>query len=108
MRMQQPRNLHRHFVAAARRARNQRCLRHVVGHGDAHAAQRLDPLRDGVHEFALLIEVLVEEKMELVERRPADLPVVFLVQVPQRHGVGQELVEIAGAGGADRGVERDG
>src|SRR5258705_5196854 len=73
-----------------------------------HAAQRLDPLGDGVHQLTLFIEVFVEEQVELVERRSADLPVVPLVEVPHGHGVGEELVEILDTGGAGRGVEGDG
>src|SRR5262249_9661077 len=70
-------------LTGARRPRDQRHLGHVVGHGDAHAAKRLDPLRKGVDQSALFIEVLVEEQVELIEGRSADLPVVLLVQIPQ-------------------------
>jgi hypothetical protein len=78
--MEQPRELHGNLLAAAGRARDQgRRLRHVVRHRETHAAQRLDPLGDGVHQLALFSEVLVEEEVELVERRPTDLPVVLLV-----------------------------
>ena len=38
--------------------------------------------------------MFVEQQVQLIERRPRDLPVVFLVQVAQRHGVRKELVEI--------------
>ena len=41
--------------------------------------------------------MLVEQEVKLVERRPADLPVVFFVQVAQGDGVGQHLVEIVDA-----------
>jgi hypothetical protein len=79
MGMGQSGDLRRDLLAASRRPRDERHLGHVVGHGDAHAAQRLDPLRDGVDQAALFIEVLVEEQVELVEGRPADLPVVLLL-----------------------------
>jgi hypothetical protein len=49
--------------------------------------QMLNPLGDGVDQFHLLIEVLVEKQMQLVERRPGDLPVRFLVQIAERHRV---------------------
>ncbi len=48
------------------------------------AAYRDYPLRS--------IEVLVEEQMQLVERRPGNLPVRFLVQIAERHCVGKKLV----------------
>jgi len=67
------------LLAAAGRTRDQGRLRHVVRHRETHTAQRLDPLGDGVHQLALFSEVLVEEEVELVERRPTDLPVVLLV-----------------------------
>ena len=44
--------------------------------------------------------------MELVKARSADLPVVLLI--PQGHRVGEELVAILDAGGADSRGERDG
>ena len=68
-----------------------------MGHGDADAPQRLDPLRDRVHPLALLVVVLVEEQVERIERRHADLPVVLLMAVPQGHRVGQHLIEILDA-----------
>src|SRR2546425_2825694 len=106
--MEQAGDLRGNLLPASRRPRDQRHLGHVVGHGNAHAAKRLDPLRDGVDHPALFIEVLVEEQVELVEGWPADLPVVLLVQIPQGHGVDQQLVEILGADAANRRVERDG
>ena len=38
--------------------------------------------------------MFVEQQVQLIERRPRHLPVVFLVQVAQCHGVRKELVEI--------------
>ena len=99
--------MHGHFFAAARRAGNQSRFRDVCRHGDADAAEKLDSFRDRVHEFVLLAVMLVEEQMELVERHSRDLPVVFLVHVAQRHGVGEELIQVVGAGGADPFVEGD-
>src|SRR5688572_16659836 len=45
--------------------------------------------------------MFVEQQVQLIERRPRHLPVVFLVQVAQRHGVRKELVEIFDALFAD-------
>ena len=44
----------------------------------------------------LLAVMLVEQKMKLVESGSGDLPVRFLVQIAQGHGVGQKLVEVLG------------
>src|SRR5579872_5364533 len=38
--------------------------------------------------------MLVEQQVELIEGRSGDLPVMFLVQIPDRHGIGEQLVEI--------------
>src|SRR5262245_63540154 len=38
--------------------------------------------------------MLVEEQMELIEGRARDLPVMLLVEIAQREGVGQHLVQI--------------
>src|SRR5207245_3873593 len=46
--MEQSGDLRGSLLPASRRPRDQRHLGHVVGHGNAHAAKRLDPLRDGV------------------------------------------------------------
>ena len=46
--------------------------------------------------------VLVEQEMELVERGPGDLPVGLLVEVPQRDGVCERLIERLDALDADR------
>jgi len=58
--------------------------------------------------LSLFVEVLVEEQVKLIKGRPADLPVVLLVQIPQGHGIDQQLVEILYADAANRRVERDG
>src|SRR5438045_3196329 len=41
--------------------------------------------------------MLVEQQMQLVERRSRDLPVVLLVHVAQGHGVRKQLVQILDA-----------
>ena len=76
---------------------NQRRLGDVGGHREAHAAEQLDPLGDLVDQLALLLEVLVEQQVQLVEGRARHLPVVLLVEVAQRHGVGEQLVEVVDA-----------
>src|SRR5690606_38636828 len=48
-------------------------------------------------ELALLAEVLVVEKVELVEGVPCHLPVVLLVEVTERHRIGQNLVQVLDA-----------
>jgi hypothetical protein len=73
-------------------ASDSRYLGNIVRHCDADAAEELYPLGDGVDQFHLLVEVLVEKQVQLVERRPGDLPVRFLVQIGERHYVGKKLV----------------
>jgi hypothetical protein len=70
-----------------------RSLRYIRCHGYADAAEQLNTLGDGINEFDLLVEVLIEEQMQLVEPRPCDLPVRFLVQIAEGHGIRKELVE---------------
>jgi hypothetical protein len=60
----------------------------IVRHRDLDAAEELYTLGNGVDQFHLL----VEEQMQLGERRPGDLPVRFLVQIAERHCVGKKLV----------------
>src|ERR1700751_4107885 len=92
MRVQQPGKLYRDGLTPARWALDSRHLSNIVRHRDADAAAEVYPLGDGVDQFHLLVEVLVEEQMQLVERRPDDLPMRFLVQIAESHGVGQKLV----------------
>src|ERR1700751_5021264 len=92
MRVEQSGKLYRDRLTAAGRTPDPRHLSNVVRHRDADAAEELYPLGDGVDQFHLLVEVLVEKQMQLVERRPGDLPVRFLVQIAERHCVGKKLV----------------
>src|SRR5579863_5140369 len=46
--------------------------------------------------------------MELIERAAGDLPMVLLVHIAERHGVGENLVEVGDAVRADFFVEGDG
>ncbi len=68
-----------------------RNLGNIVRHRDADATEQLYPLGNGVDQLHLLVEVLVEEQMQLVERGPSDLPVRFLVQIAERRLCRQEV-----------------
>lgn len=52
--------------------------------------------------------MLIEEQMELVERAAGDLPMMLFVHVAEGHGVGENLIQIPDAVGADFFVEGDG
>ena len=54
----------------------------------------MNPLGDGIDQLVLLPVVLVEEEVQLIERRPRHLPVVLLVEITQRDRVGQQLVQV--------------
>jgi hypothetical protein len=68
-----------------------------VSHREADAAQELDAFGDFVDKLILLAVVLVEQKVQLVERRPADLPMMLLVQISQCDRVDQELIQVLDA-----------
>src|ERR1043166_2934839 len=97
VRLQQPRNLCPCLFTASRRAGNERRLRDVGAHRQAHAAQRLHALCNGIDANGLFPGVFVEEEMEFVKRRALHLPMVLLVQIAQRDRVGQELVQLLDA-----------
>ena len=61
--LQQPGELHARLLTAAGRAGDKGGFSDVSRHGDADAAQKLDPLSDGIHEFHLLIVVFVEQQV---------------------------------------------
>jgi hypothetical protein len=88
VRVQQYGKLYRNLLTAARRTLDPRNLRNIVRHRDAYASEGLYPLGNGVDQFHLL----VEEQMQVVEHRPGNLPVRFLVQIVERHWVGKKLV----------------
>src|SRR5712672_1161274 len=90
--LEQPRNLHRRFLATTRRPGNHGRFGNVGGHRQANAAQKLDALGDGVHQLILLAVMLIKKQVELVKRVTRDLPMMFLVHVAQGHGVRQKLV----------------
>ena len=73
VRQQQAIELRHRRLTVARRARDLTLLLGVRTHGDADA-QLHDAFRDLVDQLALLRLVLVEQQMQLAERRAGDLP----------------------------------
>src|SRR5207249_5310173 len=69
MGMKQSGDLRGNLLTLSRRSRDQRHLRHIMSHGDAHAAQRLDPFRDGVDQLSLFVEVRSEEHTSELQSR---------------------------------------
>src|ERR1700730_14242738 len=61
MRIQQARDLYRNLFPALGWPFDLRRLRHVVSHGDAEAAEQLNPFGDGIHKLRLLAEMLVKK-----------------------------------------------
>jgi len=57
------------------------------------AAQELNAFGYEVDERYLLVQVLIEQEVELIKRRACDLPVMLLVQIAQRHRVGENPVQ---------------
>src|SRR5216684_3074585 len=74
------------FLATARRAFDLGGLGDVMRHRNGKPSQQLDALA----------EMLVEQKVELIERGARNLPVRLLVQVTQGYGIGEQLVELFG------------
>src|SRR2546425_9354729 len=89
-------------------ARDEGRLGHIGRHRNTDAAEQLDAFGDRIDQRGLLRMMLVEQQMELVESGPGYLPVMLLVQVAQRHGVREQLVEVFDALFAGRLGERDG
>src|SRR5207247_2545017 len=58
-------------------------------------------------ERMLLTGVLVEEQVQLVERRSGHLPMVLFIEIPQRDRVREELVEMLHAFTTDAFRQRD-
>ncbi len=105
--LKQPIQLHVHIFPAARRTLDARRLGDIGGHGDRNSAQCLNSLGDRVHQFHLLVEMFVEEKMKLIKRRAENLPVMFLVHIAERHCVGQDLIQPFTVGLPDLIVQGD-
>ena len=87
---------HGDLFAASRRAGDLRSFGDIGRHRHGKASQQLDPFGNGVHDFDLLAEMLVEQKMKLIEGRSGNLPVSLLVQVAQGHGIGEQLIQLLG------------
>ena len=81
--VEQPRNLDGYFFTSFRRSRNQRRLRDIMSHREAHAPEHLDSFGDFVDKLVLLVVVRIEKQMQLMERWPCDLPVMLFVQIAQ-------------------------
>jgi len=68
-------------------------LGHVAHLGDRNPTEHLDALSQCVDQFQLFAGVLVQQQMQLLEGRPAYLPVVLLVQAVEDHRIGQVGLE---------------
>src|SRR5712692_6884699 len=60
VRVEEPRDLHRHLLAPLRRPWDDRRLGHIGRHGEADASEHLDPLGNRVDQVVLLFVMLVE------------------------------------------------
>src|SRR5215467_1926739 len=67
VRVQQTRNLYWNLLPPAGWALDLRGFGNVRRHGDANASQHLNALGNCVHDLDLLGEMLIEQKMQLVE-----------------------------------------
>src|SRR5215469_6374392 len=94
MGIQQSRQLDRNFFAVARRTLDLSGFGYVRRHRDAHAAEQLNPFRNGIDQLNLLIVVFVIKQMQLIKRWSSDLPVRLLIQVAKGHGIGEDLVQL--------------
>src|SRR5215831_5459999 len=94
--IQQTRDLHRHLFPASWWTFNARSLRDVMCHRQRYPSKQLNSLGDGVNEFHLLLEMLIEKKMQLIERGAGYLPMGLLIKIAQRDGVGEHLVQLLG------------
>ena len=66
----------------------------VVRNADSDPAKQLDALGNFVHQFGLLFEMLVQQKVKLVERFARYLPVVLFVEIAKHDRIGEDLVEV--------------
>src|SRR5262249_36954026 len=58
--------------------------------GDRHPAQHMNPFGQRIDQLQLLIGVLVQQQMQLLEGRPAHLPVLLLVLALEDQAVSQD------------------
>src|ERR1039457_5569966 len=94
--LHQTEQLNGNVFTAPRRAGNARSFGNIVRHGDGNSAEGLNAFGQRVDKLSLFAVVLVEKKMELVERGTRDLPVVLFVHVAQGHRVGENRIEEIG------------
>src|ERR1039458_5030263 len=93
VRLYQTEQLNGNIFTGPRRAGNARRFGNIVRHGDGNSAEGLNAFGQCVDKLSLFAVVLVEKKMELVERGTRDLPVVLFVQVAQGDRVGGNGIE---------------
>jgi len=51
---------------------------------------------DRIYQFRLFAIMLIEQQVELIKSWPGNLPMRFLVEITQSHGIGQQEVELFG------------
>lgn len=101
------RNLSGDFFPFFGRTRNL-CQFDDIGSGrNTDTAEQLDTLGKHVDDFVLFGSVLVEEFVKREKGRAGDLPMVFLVEVAQSDGVGEDLVENLDTAAAHVFIETD-
>src|SRR5579862_9172395 len=92
--IEQARNLHRHLFPAPGRTLDARGFSHVGSHGNGDSTEKLYTLGDRIYQFRLLAIMLIEQQVKLIKSWSSNLPVRFLVEITQRHGVGQQKVKL--------------
>src|SRR5467141_4236661 len=98
-------NLHGYLFTPSGWTWNQCSFRHIRRHREANATQQLNPLGYSVDQFILFAMVLVKQQMELIEREARHLPMMFLVHITKGHRIGEKLVQVFDALGADHLVQ---
>jgi hypothetical protein len=93
MRLEQPRQHSRHFLAAIRWPRDPRNFRDMSRISDRNPAKRLDSFGDFIDQLDLLVGVFVEQKVKLIEGGSAHQPMMLLVERIQDLRVAKELIE---------------
>jgi hypothetical protein len=80
MRVEQSGQHRRNLLDAVGRSRNAAELGRVAWIAHRHGTEALDAFGDRVDQSELRVSVLVEQEVELVEGRTADIPVTLLVE----------------------------
>src|SRR6202030_415155 len=91
--VEQSRDLRRQRFSPLGRTCDRAHLRYVMRRREWDTAERGDAFGQSVHQPDLLGIVFVKQEMQRIEGSPSNLPMVFLVQIAQRHCVGEQLVE---------------